>query len=96
MVTRRREPRRSPGQRRLRWCNRQRLDPRVVGRSQRDARAPVFELVAQTTPSPAPVGRPPAADFSTEKFAPGSSPVVRTVASRFVANTPPGFGSVSG
>jgi hypothetical protein len=29
-------------------------------------------------------------------LAPGTSPVVRTVASRFVANTPPGFGSVSG
>jgi hypothetical protein len=29
-------------------------------------------------------------------LAPGTSPVVKTVASRFVANTPPGFGSVSG
>ena len=29
-------------------------------------------------------------------LAPGTFPVVRTVASRFVANTPPGFGSVSG
>jgi hypothetical protein len=47
VVPRRREPRRSRGQRCLRWCDRHRLDPRVVGQSQRDARASVFERVAQ-------------------------------------------------